>query len=250
MFKRFGLLPLTTIKMMQASTKPKQKPKGARKSGRQQWAQVERANPFASREAREAQRMGLNHARTNDVALIPPQAIVRQPFEMSQLTAGTAGTVVDQLEELPDIFAAAGTHEMGAGILPPISECKVLHEEENCKKTLMAMLLGLTSTDGRPLGDVTEELYASMRQKVKCHPVAEDLKGEQNRRALSFGLDAFKNTCCSKTKCQEWLKNNPVTNTLDVEFLVATEKIIHDELNDEIEERQQLQEVTMIRFHP
>ena len=62
--------------------------------------------------------MGLNHARTNDVALIPPQAIVRQPFEMSQLTAGTSGTAVDQLEELPDIFAAAGTHEMGAGIPP------------------------------------------------------------------------------------------------------------------------------------
>jgi len=91
----------------------------------------------------------------------------------------------------------------------------------------MAMVLGLKGEDGRSLGDLSKEPYASMRQKTKYQPVADNLKAEMNRRAEANGLEKFKNKCCSKGKCQEWLKNNPVTNQLDVEFLVATEKSVH-----------------------
>jgi len=174
--------------------------------------------------------------------------IVQVSFDMSQLT-------VEPDHE--DLFANAGTHEMGAGVPPPgsspnskssseaefepVSACKSLYEVDNCKRLLMSMVIGLKSSDGRTLGDLSEEPYASMRQKAKFQPVAKDLKDEQNRRAVSFGLKAFKNQHYSKAKSQEWLEANPVTNKLDVEFLLATEKLIHEELNSEIEERREIE---------
>ena len=105
----------------------------------------------------------------------------------------------------------------------------------------MSMVIGLKSSDGRVLGDLNEEPYASMRQKGKYIPVADDLKKEMNRRAVLCGIDPFKNKYYSKAKCQEWLEGNPVTGKLDVDFLLATEKLIYEELNSEIEERKEIE---------
>ena len=189
------------------------------------------------------------------------------PSHLAQLTAGELALCREEQaakrHEQEDIFANAGTHEMGAGEgLPPPSDnednnnevkeedeedekgpCQLKYEESNCKRTLNAMLLGLVDAEDRKLGDLTLEPHASMRQKSAFTPVLEDLKDEVTRRAKCNGSDPLpKPRWWSKTKAEKWLVENPTEALRDVEFLIETEAKVRAELENEVKEREQLQE--------
>ena len=66
---------------------------------------------------------------------------------------------------------------------PTKGPCQLKYEESNCKKTLMSMLIGLTSEDGRTLGDAFQEPYFGMKQRVQHVINNEHLKKEILRRA-------------------------------------------------------------------
>lgn len=238
--------------MMQACAQKSKERTRQKSAARSEWASLERANPMAAREATLLNR-AVGRSIQPQMQQIHPQCVVNHPIDVSQMTVSQGLTM-----SVEDMFAESGTHEMGAGIPPPkspssvdngeedddevVSACKVKHEEANCKKLLMWMVIGLTSDSGRSLGDLTVEPYASMRQKALYQPVAADLKEEQNRRAVSMGMKEFKNTYYSKSKCQEWLENNPVTNKADAKFLLETEKLIYDELKEEMAARKEIEE--------
>ena len=82
-------------KAAKKKTKAKEKPKERERT----WGEIERSNPMAARESGM-----LNYASRTGYA----PTMVQVPIEMSQLSV-----------EAEDMFAHAGTHEMGAGIPPP-----------------------------------------------------------------------------------------------------------------------------------
>ena len=109
-------------------------------------------------------------------------------------------------------------------------------EKNNCKKVLMAMLIGLKSDDGRKLGDVMEEPYSGFGQKTKFQPSSVEVKGEVKRRARQLGIKEPKPAYWAKTKCVRWLLDNPIKNKTDVAWLKMVEKEMYNALLAEAEE--------------
>jgi hypothetical protein len=99
---------------------------------------------------------------------------------------------------------------------------------------LMTMCFGLKSSDDiRYLGDVLLEPYMSMKFKSKVAPTQRHMVEEVRRRSRckdgngpSTGAPACR--YWSKDKLQNWLSDNPVTDAVDISFLVAEEKKLHD----------------------
>jgi hypothetical protein len=64
------------------------------------------------------------------------------------------------------------------------------------------------------------------------------LKLECKRRAEQLGLPSVKNSYWNRTKCVEYLVDNLIVDGANVSWLKATEKLLHDTLLAENQERE------------
>ena len=106
-------------------------------------------------------------------------AIADNQSEASMLTSSQQGSSQDDIAllQLPSMEEEEEPEKHDKG------PCRLLHEEKNCKKTLMSMLVGLESEDGWTLGDAFQEPYFSMKQRAQHVINNEHLQKEILRRA-------------------------------------------------------------------
>jgi hypothetical protein len=115
-------------------------------------------------------------------------------------------------------------------ILPAAADVGICERYYKCNGEqiceLMAMCVGLKSADERTLGDALVEPYASMKFRKKVNPTQKHLSEEVKRRALN-SMDPSMSPQCTywtKEKLQVWLTDNPVSEMVDMNFLIAEEK--------------------------
>jgi len=248
----------------------------------QTWEDVARLNPFAGRESMMNHSQKINSIPRTAVGI--PFDVVNQPINQAnqdkenehgvlesnddvfpsypaQLTEGEPDKCRQQRRLDGDIFANAGTNEMGARLPPPPGDdndddaeansddedkkgpCQEKHEAANYKKVLMCVLLGLQDEDDRKLGDLSVEPNSSMRQKSLFAPVSEDLRLKVLCQAEHNGTKPMpKPSWWSEPKLQQWLIDNPVEAERDVTFLIETKAKVRAEIEDEIKEREAMLE--------
>ncbi|CAB9516211.1 unknown protein [Seminavis robusta] len=95
---------------------------------------------------------------------------------------------------------------------------------------LMAMGIGLKTSDFREVGNTDEEPYASMKFRKKVVPTQKHLTDEIKRRCI---VDKPNEKHPSprnwdKKKCMAWLQANPVGNGSDRAFIIAEERKLYD----------------------
>jgi len=90
-------------------------------------------------------------------------AIADNQSEASMLTSSQQGSSQDDIAllQLPSMEEEEEPEKHDKG------PCRLLHEEKNCKKTLMSLLVGLESEDGGTLGDAFQEPHFSMKQRAQ-----------------------------------------------------------------------------------
>jgi hypothetical protein len=93
---------------------------------------------------------------------------------------------------------------------------------------LMTMCFGLTSVDDRFLGQVQYEPYLSMKFKKKVTPTQKHLVEEVKRRSKCSNSNIPSCGYWSKDRLHKWLCDNPVSEAVDVMYLMNEEKKLHD----------------------
>ncbi|CAB9521596.1 unknown protein [Seminavis robusta] len=134
------------------------------------------------------------------------------------------------------------TEEDLANILPPNPSVGLAERYFNvngCRlPELMAMAMGLTSVDGRELGNTDIEPFVSMKFHKKVVPTAKDLMEEIKRRCK---LDSSKKApSCrhwNKDKLVSWLKENPMSDVIDRVFVQLEEEKLFNMLTKAAEEK-------------
>ena len=93
---------------------------------------------------------------------------------------------------------------------------------------LLAMGIGLFESDvpgSRPLADTDTDTDGVWKHLPKTSlPKVPDLKLEMKRRAKRLGLKKLRKNTAPRADCIAWLKQNPVTETLDVQYVRKLEK--------------------------
>ena len=169
------------------------------------------------------------------------------PSDASTLTpsqrSGTSSTNSDNIALLQQPSQLEDEEEAEDGPrLPGKGPCQLLHGESNCKKTLMAMLIGLESADGRKLGDAFQTPYFEMKQRAQFVINNEHLQKETVRRAQVTDMKPKpKPTWWNKGRCMEFLNKYPINNPVDKAWLLKTEAAIAEALKADKAERAELQ---------
>jgi hypothetical protein len=114
-------------------------------------------------------------------------------------------------------------------LLTPRDTCaceEYLEENNQSIKVLVAMCIGLVNDQKQPIMDITQEPWISMKNQNKIKPLNPYLSNEVVRRwetylALFAGDKTGPHPKSWKTpKLLEWLKQNPLTDFYDVEYLI------------------------------
>ena len=111
---------------------------------------------------------------------------------------------------------------------------RYLAMNSNKLSVLFALCIGLEETIDDdtglkvPLMDLNEDAFKSLKKKKDIKPSLDILREEVKRRSDFLVQDGNKPkpNGWSITKCQDWLKANPITTDADVSFLVKRAKAI------------------------
>jgi hypothetical protein len=112
---------------------------------------------------------------------------------------------------------------------PDAGPCEIQYRrngEKLCE--LMTMCVGLKSGDDRSLGDAGEEPYASMKFRKKVVPTQKHMTEEIHRRSVANGAPSPTCKYWTKDKLVVWLNDNPVSEPVDITFLISEEKKLFD----------------------
>jgi hypothetical protein len=114
-------------------------------------------------------------------------------------------------------------------LLTPRDTCaceEYLEENNQSIKVLVAMCIGLVNDQKQPIMDITQEPWISMKNQNKIKPLNPYLSNEVVRRWETYlapfaGDKTGPHPKSWKTpKLLEWLKQNPLTDFYDVEYLI------------------------------
>jgi len=116
-------------------------------------------------------------------------------------------------------------------------DCERLYRSlNNCPKTFGSMATGLTTLDQKQmLSDFEDDAcYEQMPSKKNFKPTREFSQKEMIRRARKSGpnMKKFKKRSLTRQQCLHWLAHNPVTDPVDVAFLVKEEGILYNVMVD------------------
>ena len=142
------------------------------------------------------------------------------------IIANTIPTRLETLFVCPESEALAG-ELLQDGI------CSSLYSlSGNSKPLLLAMCIGLKSSDGkRDLADFdNDDLYKHLHKKM-C-PVLPEMKKEMKRRYDLLKLGKFRKNSVPRPEALKWLIEHPVTEPIDVDFLRAEEGVLYDALKN------------------
>ena len=118
------------------------------------------------------------------------------------------------------------------------SVCKEKYEAAGkAKWCLFAMLVGLIGSDGRELGDTDVEPYRSMKFRKLVVPTSQQYKNEVTRRSKCLGVEQPQCKYWNKEKLTAWLKQNPISNLVDRQFLLEEEQRLYQMLYKAEEEK-------------
>ena len=118
------------------------------------------------------------------------------------------------------------------------SVCKARYEEcGKSKWSLFTMLVGLIASDGRHLGDTEAEPYRNMKFRKVLVPTSQQYRNEVTRRCKVLGLDAPQCKYWNKEKLTAWLKQNPIVDLVDRQWLLEEEKSMYTMLTRAEEEK-------------
>jgi len=119
---------------------------------------------------------------------------------------------------------------------------KAFIESGNNPRILMRMCMGLKDKEGvRELAnfDGEDPVYGSLPDKASCNPTVPMLKVEARRRAAMYKM-AIKASTVSRPALVEFLKDNPIANCLDEDWLRNEEAKIYDIASRALEEQNEL----------
>ena len=114
-------------------------------------------------------------------------------------------------------------------LLTPRDTCaceEYLEENNQSIKVLVAMCIGLVNDQKQPIMDITQEPWISMKNQNKIKPLNPDLSNEVVRHWRTYlaqfaGDKTGPRPKSWKTpKLLEWLKQNPLTDFYDIEYLI------------------------------
>ena len=91
------------------------------------------------------------------------------------------------------------------------------NEKEYSKRVLFSMCIGLISTTGDPLVDLSMAPWSTLKKKKLIKPSLKDLIDEIGRRSTVEGHPRCANW--QQKRCKDWLEKNPIIEDEDVEFL-------------------------------
>jgi hypothetical protein len=153
--------------------------------------------------------------------------MVSSPSSLSgESTPSSAGDVVPLAQTvLEDEDSDAEEHYVVSADDPPAPRltAKTCYTEKRMSKSvLMGMCYGL-SNDGRKLGDLSLEPYASSNKKKMFTPSVKQLCLEIVRQAAARLIKAPRSSHYTKERCYKWLMLYPLAHPNDVAFLVREE---------------------------
>lgn len=109
------------------------------------------------------------------------------------------------------------------------SACKRKYESvDRPKWMLFSMCVGMFGIDGRRLGDTDVAPYRDMKFRKTCIPTSIQYREEVSRRCQATGKEPPQCRYWNKEKLLLWLKDNPVNNLDDREWLLEEEKKVFD----------------------
>ncbi|CAB9501760.1 unknown protein [Seminavis robusta] len=125
-----------------------------------------------------------------------------------------------------DDIATPAPNENLTSTLGPAERCHRINGQK--ANELMAMAIGLTTKEGRQLGNTDEEPYASMKFRKKVVPTSALLIQEIKRRCMAANT---KQPACKnwdKKKLVKWMQLYPLTEERDVKYVIEQEQKLFD----------------------
>jgi hypothetical protein len=169
-----------------------------------------------------------------------PQLLVMKSSHKIKMNSSPASSV-----SLPSFIAdsspdaSQGGDEEDGGHDFGMSRCKANYEENSkAKWCLFSMIVGLIGGDGRQLGDTEAPPYLTMKFRKNLVPTSVHYRNEVARRCNAMDIEAPQCRYWNKDKLFTWLKQHPVTNLLEREWLLKEEQKLFDLLTSAGKEKE------------
>lgn len=142
---------------------------------------------------------------------------------------------------IPSPLRVVGIEEDNEAYFEAFSECQRVYAASGTNKAvLFSMLVCQHSNDGRKLGNTEESPYKDMKFRKLLVPTSKHYRDEVGRRAVAMEIPKKERPQCKYwniKKLLDWLRENPLMDLIDREWLMREEKKVYDLLTGAASER-------------